>query len=195
MNEIWKTIDGYPNYMVSNMGNVKNIKTGKMLKPTISTTGYLQIHLWKNNHEKNFKLHRLIALSFIPNPENKPCIDHINTNKMDNRVCNLRWVTHKENNNNPNTIEKHSGTKCCMYGKLGKNNNKSIPILQFTKNGELVKKWDSIMDIERELGIRQPHVSSCCKGKRKTTGGFIWRYYYKGIWLKKHVPIINKKVA
>lgn len=194
--EIWKTIDGYPNYMISNMGNVKNIKTGKMLKPVDAGYGYYQVSLCKNGKHKSFRINRLVGIAFIPNPENKPCIDHINTNKMDNRVCNLRWVTPKENMNNPITKRnKKQNMYLPCLGKFGKKHHFSKPILQFTKTGELVKKWDSIMDIERELGISHKHISSCCKGKRKTTGGFIWRYYYKGIWLKKHIPIINKKVA
>ena len=111
MNEIWKTIEDYPNYMVSNMGNVKSLKWGKekILKAGKNNHGYLSVVLCKDGKQKTHKVHRLVAQAFIPNPENKEQIDHINTIKTDNRVENLHWVTSKENNNNPLTKEKKIG--------------------------------------------------------------------------------------
>lgn len=187
MNEIWKTIDDYPDYMVSNMGRVKSFKKGKevILKPILGKIGYYYVNLRNNGKRKVHYIHRLISEYFIPNPENKPCIDHINTDRTDNRVENLRWVTQKENCNNDITKQKQFGYK----------NSQSIPILQFTKVGEFIRKWDCSMDVQRELNINHGNISKCCKGKHKTVGGYIWRYYYKGIWLKTHVPLKDKKVA
>ena len=119
MEEIWVDIKGYEGlYQVSNQGRVKRLyKNGKIriLKPSLDNNGYLYVTLSKNNKPKIFKLHRLIAINFIPNPENKPCIDHINTIRTDNRVENLRWVTKKENSNNPlskiNISKSHTGFK------------------------------------------------------------------------------------
>lgn len=111
--EQWKTIDEYPNYMVSNMGNVKSLNyngTGKekILKQCKNSKGYLNVTLVNNDGKKNYLVHRLVAIAFIPNskPKLKKQIDHINTDKTDNRVENLRWATALENSNNPITFEK-----------------------------------------------------------------------------------------
>ncbi len=129
--EEWKDIPGYFGlYIISNMGRImrvpgwdvvkgSEIVKGKIrhyerqrivklriLKPSIDRDGYHRISLSKNGKAKIFTVHRLVVMAFIPNPENKPEIDHINGNKQDNRVENLRWVTHKENINNPITLER-----------------------------------------------------------------------------------------
>lgn len=101
MNEEWKFIPNYENYKVSNFGNVKNINyrnTGKeLLLKGSSYNGYIHITLTKNNKSKTFLLHRLVAESFIPNIENKPCINHKDCNPQNNRIDNLEWCTQKEN--------------------------------------------------------------------------------------------------
>ena len=94
--EVWKP---YGSYEVSNMGNVKG-KFGKILKLLPNIDGYLQVHIYENGTNKFMRVHRLVAMCFIPNPENNSEIDHINRIKTDNRVENLRWVTRKENTNN-----------------------------------------------------------------------------------------------
>ncbi len=142
MEEIWKDIKGYEGlYQISNFGNIKSmdkviirkdgikyIKRGTMLKPSINTSGYLQIGLSKNGIRKPFRIHRLVAIAFIPNPYNKPFIDHINTIKTDNKVENLRWVTREENANNPLTrkhiSESNSNEKHWNYGKHPTNETK-----------------------------------------------------------------------
>ena len=103
--EIWKPVVGYEGlYEVSNLGKVKAIKwhrgeEEKEMKPYTTYKGYLRLRLTKNGKGKQFQIHRLVAEAFIPNPENKPYIDHINTDRTDNRVENLRYCTCKENNN------------------------------------------------------------------------------------------------
>lgn len=184
--EIWKDIEGFEGkYQISSMGRVKSLNfklTGKeqIMSLKVNKYGYKQILLYKDKKYKTFLIHRLVAQAFIPNPENKPEIDHINTNKTDNRVENLRWATSKENKNNPITIEKYK-------------NCSSIPVLQFTLDGELVRKWDSATQAERELGFIQSNISMCCSGKRKKTGNYKWHYHYKSIWLKNHIPLIKRK--
>lgn len=113
MIEEWKTIDDYPNYQVSNMGNVKSLNynhTGKekILKQCKNSKGYLNVTLVNKDGKKNYLVHRLVATAFILNskPKFKKQIDHINTDRTDNRVENLRWVTALENSNNPITLEK-----------------------------------------------------------------------------------------
>ena len=172
--EIWKPVVGYEGlYEVSNLGKVKAIKwhrgeEEKEMKPYTTYKGYLRLRLTKNGKGKQFQIHRLVAEAFIPNPENKPYIDHINTDRTDNRVENLRWVTNKENCNNP--ISKQN------YSKSNKDKT-AVPILQFDKNMNFIKKWESMTDAETSLGIKS-RLSEYCGNKygRKTAGGFIWRY-------------------
>ena len=121
--EIWKPIKDFEGYYeVSNIGRVRSLNykrtgKGKILKNIEDYKGYLEVGLTKNGKRKQFKVHRLVAEAFIPNPENKPCIDHINTIKSDNRVENLRWVTYKENSNNEKTLEKFKGENHHFFGK------------------------------------------------------------------------------
>ena len=130
--EVWKSIKDYEGlYEVSNLGRVKSFNyrgTGKekILKNIECNNGYLTVGLTKDRKQKFFFIHRLVAEAFIPNLDNKPCIDHINTIKTDNRVENLRWVNHEENNNNPLTKEhmsenhrEQSGENNPMYGRTG----------------------------------------------------------------------------
>ena len=126
--ELWKPVVGYEGlYDVSAFGKVKSLKFGKEkeLKQTNNTDGYLYVSLYKDGVRKLFKVHRLVAEAFIPNPDNKPCIDHINTIRDDNRAENLRWCTQKENCNNELTRKNQSnghkglfsGENNPMYGK------------------------------------------------------------------------------
>ena len=105
--EEYKPILDYPNYEVSNFGNVRSFKYNetRLLKPFIDNHGYLGVKLCKNNQIINKRIHRLVALAFLPNPDNKPEIDHIDRNKTNNVVSNLRWVTSSENNLNRRTRE------------------------------------------------------------------------------------------
>ena len=99
-NEIWKDIKGYEGfYQVSNLGNVKNVRRNSIRKLKEDNSGYLHCLLSVNKVRKTFLVHRLVATSFIENPENKPLINHINANRSDNRVENLEWCTQKENMN------------------------------------------------------------------------------------------------
>ena len=192
MEEIWKEIKGYPNYQISNMGRIKSLNyncTGKekIMKLTNDKDGYLLVKIYKNKKQTTYKVHRLVAEAFIPNPDNKPYIDHINTDRTDNTVwlnedgsvnyekTNLRWVTQKENNNNP-LSKKH-----ISIGKFGKNRGKehfaSKPIIQFTKNNEFVKIWENAQVVAREWGLYSgSNILSCCRGILKTAYGFKWGY-------------------
>lgn len=95
-----KAIEGYEDYLISNTGQVYSLKRRKYLSACVDNHGYLCVTLCKNNHASTKNIHRLLAEAFILNPDNKPCVDHINRNRLDNRLENLRWVTYSENNTN-----------------------------------------------------------------------------------------------
>lgn len=197
--EIWKPIMGYEGlYECSNLGRVRSLDRidsnnhplkGVILKPYISNSGYLLVGLYKQQKRDRKLLHRLVAEAFIPNPDNKPEIDHINTIKTDNTVflnedgsinyekTNLRWTTRKENINNPLTKTKMQiNARKPSKGKYGKKHHRSKPIIQYDKEGNFIKEWDCANDVERVLGISNKHIGSVCLGKRKSCGGYIWKY-------------------
>ena len=112
------SIVGFPNYAVNILGDVKNVTTERILKPYI-TEGYLSVLLFTNKKRKHYNIHRLLAIHFISNPENKPCVDHVNRVRTDNRIENLRWATYCENNQNK-SIQKNNKLNeqyICMQGK------------------------------------------------------------------------------
>lgn len=116
MEEEFKQVANYPNYSISNFGNIKNIKTNRILKTRLRS-GYPSIDLTNTDGKKTFLIHRLVAMAFIENPQNKRYIDHINNNKLDNKATNLRWASNSENNHNkPITSNNKSGCKgvSCM---------------------------------------------------------------------------------
>lgn len=182
--EIWKDIKGYEGlYQVSNLGNVRSLNYNrenkiKLLTPCIKR-GYKSICLRKNS-KKFFLLHRLVAQAFIPNPNNLPQVNHKDENKQNNCVDNLEWCTSEYNINfgtrNRKVGTKQSGELNPMFGKFGKKHHNSKQVNQFNINGEFIRCWDCVTDIERELGFLQSGISSCATGKRKTAYGYIWRY-------------------
>lgn len=165
MKEIWKPIEGYPDYEVSSLGRVKSLKFGKekILKGIKDKNGYLRVILYKEGKLKGYSVHRLVAQAFLPNPDNLPQVNHRNENKTDNRVENLEWCDSSYNTN--------FGTRTERITKAN-----SIPILQFTKSGEFVKKWNNAKEVERDLGISSSNIYKCCKGKLKSIGGYEWGY-------------------
>ena len=164
MTEIWKTIKDYPNYQISNLGRVKSLnylRTGKekIMKPRKDIGDYLIINLCRNGKKITYKVHRLVAQTFLDNPNNLPQVNHKNEIKTDNRVDNLEWCTAQYNIN---------------YGTHNERIRK--PVLQFSKTGEFIKKWESAIQIKNELGFDNSEIGKCCRGERKLRYGFIWRY-------------------
>ena len=112
----WKKIKGYKRYSISKSGQVRNDITGLILKPLLGKAGYKFVELYHDKKGKFIKIHRLVALAFIDNPLKKKCVDHINNNKGDNRLENLRWVTQTENSRNSKLSKSNkSGVKGVYY--------------------------------------------------------------------------------
>ena len=167
IDEIWCPIKGYEGlYEVSDQGRVRSIKFGKerILKPGRNTCCYLQVNLCKNGEKKkNLLVHRLVAQTFIPNPDNLPEVNHKDEDKDNNSVQNLEWCDRKYNINYGNRNQ-------MVSIKL------SQPILQYTKSGEFVREWKSTYDVERNLGYFHNSISYCCNGKLKSAYGYVWKY-------------------
>lgn len=183
--EKWKDIEGYPNYQISSEGRVKSLSNNKtrkekILKSIKINSGYLCINLCKEGKIKHYLIHRLVASAFINNPDNLLEINHIDEDKTNNRVENLEWCSRDYNTN--------FGTR---NEKIAERRTKRI--LQFTLDGEFIRKWDSAKDVEGELGFYDGYISSCCKRKYKTAYGYRWCYHYKSLWEKKHIPLIKQK--
>lgn len=169
MTEIWKDIKDYEGlYQVSNLGRVKSLNyrhTGRerVMEPSKHKVGYLLVSLCKDGKQKTFLIHRLVAEDFIPNPENKPEVNHKSENKQDNRVENLEWVWHKDNCNH--------GTRNKRVAKA-----QSKTVIQFSKTGEFIREWESLHEIERQLGYFIQNISKCCLGQTKSAYGYFWKY-------------------
>ena len=168
--ENWLPVEGYENYEVSDFGRVRSMKNGKkrILKPADNGIGYLQVGLSKEGKKKFFSVHRLVAVTFVPNMFNLNEVNHINEDKTDNRAENLMWCDRKENINYGSRNQRASETN--TNGKLSK------PLLQFSKSGEFIREWPSAHEVERVLGFLQGGISQCCLGKCKSYKGFVWKY-------------------
>jgi len=124
---------------------------------------------------KRYYIHRLVAEVYIPN-NGKPCIDHINTNRSDNRVENLRWCTYPENSNNPMSRQKMIGKKRSEETKQKMSEAKKIPIIGVNKETSEIVEFESAKDAWLTLNIAPQDIAACCKGKLKSAGGYYWRY-------------------
>lgn len=164
-------------YQINEQGEVFNSR-GYKLSPQNGTDYYKYLMFYgKHNPDRmRIAIHRLLALTFIPNPENKPQVNHKNGVRNDNRLENLEWVTAKENCQHAYDVLNRVRS---MLGKTGKECPNSIPVDQYDKNGAFIKRWDCAYDAMRELGIYQQNIGKVCLGKRPTAGGFVWKYPVK----------------
>lgn len=165
-----KEISGFKNYTIDIEGNVYSLLSKKYLNPWLDSSGYLQVELRDDcGNRKIKKLHRLVAETFIPNPENLPEVNHKDENKQNPCMNNLEWCTSKYNSN--------YGTR---KERLGNSIRKSKvkrrkSIIQYDLNGNLVREYDTIERV-KDYGFNQPNVIAVLKGRRKQTGGYIFKY-------------------
>ncbi len=178
--EEWRPIAGFEGlYEVSSAGRVRSLtRYKKVIKPIVLKSGYCQYQLWHNNTRRVGLAHRLVAQAFIPNPDNKPVVNHIDENKLNNSVDNLEWVSHVENCRYGTAIARR--TKHLDYSKRRINNAGQIaacskPVAQYTKDGKFLRNWKSASECARTINIPVSGIRRVATGERKTAGGFIFK--------------------
>lgn len=181
MSRALKILD-FPDYYVTDTGDVYSRQTfrnpdGRIrrIKPVETKGGYLRVWLSDQNHQKHLLLvHRLVAETFIPNPENKCDVNHIDGNKQNNCVQNLEWATKSENILHAYKV---LGKKpnCPNTNKLGKDSTRAI-IVQQIKDGKVIAEYYGAREASRATGIYMNSIYQCCQGRSKTGGGYVWRY-------------------
>lgn len=193
--EIWKSVADYEGlYEVSSLGRVRSLDKivpkwdgtrllkGRILKGGITQFGYHKIILTKNKHRQTIFVHRLVAEAFLENdnPNIKTQVNHIDGNKLNNKMGNLEWVSASENIKHAFSIgvKKVSKKQTDTITKLGKNSNKRV--LQLGLDGHIIKEWHSITEASKTLNINMSSISMCCHGKRNLAGGFKWKYINNG---------------
>ncbi len=182
MRELWKPIDGYEGlYSISSMGRVKSHHSDRLLEPKKSKTGYLRVTLCKDNHPKTFSIHRLVAIAFIPNPNHKPTVNHLNEDKKDNRVENLEWATNAEQNTHGTRIARarantdYRARGIDYYAVASKHDYSSghmcgrKAVLVYDGD-HLVGRFSSMRDLARFLNCNYAHLTADIKVGKKIRG-------------------------
>ena len=159
-----KILNGYEGfYQVSNLGKIKSLRKDIIMKQYLDGNNYYFVPLYKDKKTKSKKVHRLVAETFIKNPNNYPCINHKDENSLNNNLDNLEWCTYSYNVNYDNRIKKY-----CLkrYKKIE----------QYDFENNLIKKWDSIKQASNSLNISKSGIIYCAQGKFKQFKGYIWKY-------------------
>lgn len=176
----WKPSPVFPaDYLVSSNGRVYSLRSQKEIKPAKDKYGYFYFVLCVDGIRKTVKAHRLVAMAFVPNPDNKPTVDHINTVRTDNRAENLRWATLTEQWENPKSIRNHLiGAQVAALKNAGRvaKNRKMVSVY---KDGQIISTHQSLNDACKRYGVNQGHASECANNKIAHTKG------YKFVWVDK----------
>lgn len=153
----WRTIEGFEDYEISNEGQVFSHKSNKFLSPWLSGRGYLQVGLRKDGRTYTKTVHRLVAKTFIPNPNNLPVVNHLDENQTNNRVENLEWCSQEHN-------VKYSSYKNWK------------PVASYNLQGELIAEYPCLTAAAEAVGRSKASINHCLTGRTKTCAGFIWKY-------------------
>ena len=192
MREVWKDIyfkekgivwDYRGVYQISNFGRVKSLmywsnihkkyySREKILEHKIDRKGYHRIELHNKGTEKTFSIHRLVAIMFIPNPNNLPEVNHDDGKKGNCCVSNLYWCTRGENIQHAYKKGLRSSEKLKEYNKK----NKSKKVVQYDLKGNFIKEYISLAEAEKQTKVWAANISACCRGENQTAGGFKWRF-------------------
>lgn len=171
--EIWREIPNYENkYSVSQFGRIKNIRSGKILKPNLTKYGYLRINFYKSNTNqiyKKFFVHRLVAFAFISNPNRLPYVNHKDSNRQNNIWTNLEWCTKKEN-----IAHAIKNGRFDYINNRTTQKNRMRSIGQFDINNNLIKIYECVQDVEKD-GFNAKAVHNNIHNKSKSSSGFIWK--------------------
>ena len=171
--ELWKDVPGYEGlYQVSNLGRI--IRCGRIRKPKKDHSGYLVVSLYKEATGKEYKVHRLVAIAFLPNPEGKRSVNHIDGDKENNRVENLEWVTHSEN-------MKHAYATGLRFvtdkqRNLYKDGRPELSKPVFCTKDGITQSFESVRAAARFVCGSVSAIAQCCNGIRKTHKGYKWGY-------------------
>lgn len=184
-----RTLSNYPDYDIYSDGRIYSHRSNKFLSPSKTTDGYLAVRFTNDQKEgKTFKVHRLVAILFIPNEQNLPEVNHKDGNKQNNNVNNLEWVSHSQNIKHAwdnklilNTESRIQKIKKANQNKTGKNNSRSKPVI-LINTGEI---FESQCIAARTYGVSQSEISRCCNpnhplkfaGTNKKGERLIWKYY------------------
>lgn len=185
--EIWKPVVGYEEeFAISNYGRIKSLprltrKTERIIKPYIGPRGYYEVNIYNGKKRIHRKVHRLLAITFIPNLENKTSIDHIDTNRLNNTLANIRWATCKENTNNKKSLPRILDA----LEKAHKSRQKKVA--QKDLDGNIINVFDSITKASNATGINKCAIGQCARKRvaytkegwlvrNQTAGGFKWDF-------------------
>ena len=166
-----KKLINFENYFISILGIIYN-KKNEIRKTQLDSDGYENIFLFKNGKRFTRKVHRLVAQTFIPNLNNKLEVNHINGIKTDNNMENLEWCTRSENEKHAHKIGLKTSPGKNKFGKL---NGNAKPVQQLTLTGKIIKSFDCVADVKRELGFDISFICKVCKNKKQAYG-YNWRY-------------------
>ena len=176
-------IKDFPDYYITDAGDVYSRHSDefnnplgriKKLKPKKDRYGYLCVDLRVHGTHNHRTIHRLVAQTFIPNPENKPQVNHKNGDKTDNRVANLEWVSASENVRHAFNTLNHKKSRAWL-GKFGKDHTRSKKVLQI-KDGKVISCFWCAREATEKTGTNPIGICKCCNGKQKSAGGFQWKY-------------------
>lgn len=197
MKEVWQPVKDYEGlYEVSSLGRIRSLNhavidscgkkqhfKGRLLKPCCTSGNYLIVTLHKGSQKKNFLVHRLVASAFVPNPHNYPQINHKDENKHNNKISNLEWCTAHYNNFYGSHMRRAIVTRRSNVNwkrSIVKNAEaRKKTVIQCNMNGQTLKVWPSLSEVEKKLKINRSNISACCHGRRENAGGYVWKLVSK----------------